>query len=206
MVAEKMLNKDQFLYAFGLLKNINGLDDDSIINACKLVTFDCWKRSPMNAIAAKTAADINPNKETIENIRILIQRCMNFFEKYGPITANGFTFEPENGDIELYHKMIITHKGTFGGYTPMICSGDGDYLTSDTLWDLKVSKTKPSTQHTLQILIYWIMGKHSGKMIFENINKIGIYNARFNTIYTLDIKKIPTEVIKQVETEVICYE
>ena len=30
---------------------------------------------------------------------------------------------------------------TFEGYTSIIDSGDGDFLTEDTLWDFKVFKT-----------------------------------------------------------------
>ena len=43
----------------------------------------------------------------------MVKRTLNFFEKYGPITKDGFTFE--------------------GAYTKIIASGDGDYLTKDKI-------------------------------------------------------------------------
>ena len=53
-------------------------------------------------------------------LRLWLKRSLAFWKEYGPITQDGFTFE--------------------GGYTDIVSSGDGDYLTEDTLWDFKVSK------------------------------------------------------------------
>ncbi len=53
--------------------------------------------------------------------------------------------------------------------------------------------------------MYWIMGQHSGQEIFKTITKIGLYNPRQNVAYTLDVAKIPAEVIREVEEKVICY-
>ena len=92
-----------------------------------------------------------------------------------------------------------------GGYTETVRSGDGDYLTNDTLWDLKVSKHKPTGSDTLQLLMYWIMGQHSGQDIFKNITNIGIFNPRLNMVFTYDVSKLPPNIIKEVEDEVICY-
>ena len=169
-----------------LLRDIKGLDDTSIINACKMVTFDVWKRNMMGAMMAKTYSETNPDKETIKNIRIMVERSISFWEKYGPITESGFTFEKD-------------------GYTETVNSGDGDYLTADTMWDFKVSKSKPTSKHTLQLLMYWIMGQHSGKSEFANITKLGIFNPRLNTVYILDIKNVSKNIIEEIEKEVICY-
>ncbi len=170
----------------GYLSKIKGLDDKSIINACKCTTFDVWFRNPMGALFAKTAKDTEPDKDTVENIRIMVERSMVFFKEYGPITVDGFTFEPN-------------------GYTETVDSGDGDFLTADTLWDFKVTQSKPTNKHTLQLLMYWIMGQHSGKVEFQSIKSLGIFNPRLNLVYTLDISEIPTQVIKEVESDVICY-
>ena len=53
--------------------------------------------------------------------------------------------------------------------------------------------------------MYWIMGQHSGRDEFKNISKLGVFNPRLNTIYTLDIANVPKEIIEVVEKEVICY-
>ena len=168
------------------LSGIKGLDDDSIINACKMVTFDVWYRNPMGAMLAKTAKETNPDKETIENIRTMVERSINFFDEYGPVTVDGFTFEPD-------------------GYTDTVSSGDGDFLTADTLWDFKVAKSKPTNKHTLQLLMYWIMGQHSGKPEYKALTKLGIFNPRLNTVYLFDVSNVSAEIIADIEKNVICY-
>lgn len=169
-----------------LLNQIKGLDDKSITAACKACTYDVWFRNHMGAAMAKGADETTPDKPTIENIKTMVNRSIAFWKKYGPITVDGFTFEND-------------------GYTETVNSGDGDYLTSDTLWDFKVSKSKPNSKHTLQLLMYWIMGQHSGKNEFITIKRLGIFNPRLNTAYLLDISTISDEIIKEVETNVICY-
>ncbi|MBR6984218.1 MAG: hypothetical protein IKH75_11965 [Ruminococcus sp.] len=191
--------------ALSFMEGIKGLDDLSIINACKLVTFDVWYRNIMAVKSAKSFKDINPDESTIQNIRNIIKRSLHFFDEYGPIVKDGFTFEPENGNNDDRKKMILTQQGTYGGYTPIVSSGDGDFLTKDTLWDFKVSKSNPTVDHTLQLLMYWIMGKHSGQEIYKKLANIGIFNPRLNRMYLLDMKNVPDDIIKTVEREVICY-
>ena len=158
---------------------IRGLDDDSIINACKLVTFDVWYRNTMAAMMTNTTyKDVMPNKATIENIRILINRSLKFFETYGDPLCSGFT--PVKGGDRAREKWAKSGKGNYGGYTVTVDTGDGDFLTEDTLWDFKVSKSKPTSSNTLQLLMYWIMGQHSGQEIFKNITKLGIFNITWS--------------------------
>lgn len=169
-----------------LMSKIKGLDDESIIAAVKATTYDVWFRNTPFAFTSKGAVDTNPDQTTINNIRILVERSLEFWKKYGPITVDGFTFEND-------------------GYTATVDSGDGDYLTKDTLWDFKVSKSNPTNKHTLQVLMYWIMGKHSKKKEFTNITKLGFFNPRLNTVYLYDTNNISSEVIKEIEDNVICY-
>lgn len=189
-------------------KLLNGiqrtLDDDSIINTCKLVTFDVWYRNPVGAVKSKSWKETNPDKDTISNVRTLVNRGLNFFEKYGPVIKEGFTFEP-NIRCEEDYQMFVEGKGSYGGYTSTVNTGDGDFLTSDTLWDFKVSKYGPTKEQTLQLLMYWIMGQHSGQEIYKNITKIGIFNPRLNNVYLMNISKVPAKVIEEVEHTVICY-
>lgn len=185
-VAEKLGDKDAIKKIDLYIDKIKGLDDKSIINACKAVTYDVWYRNTPAAAMAKTAKDTNPDELTIENIRIMINRSINFWNTYGPIKVDGFTFEN-------------------GGYTNIVDSGDGDFLTDDTLWDFKVSKAEPQSAHTLQLLMYYIMGKHSNQDIFNNINKIGIFNPRLNKAYIKKVDEIPQDVIDEVSLNVIGY-
>ena len=104
----------------------------------------------------------------------------------GPIVLKGFTFE--------------------NGYTDYINTGDGDFLTETTLWDFKVSIHHPSKDHTLQILIYYLMGIHSDNSIyFESIQNLGIYNPRLQKIYLISIAEIPETILKDVCESVIGY-
>lgn len=205
-IAEELGAKNALKIASRLLDGINDLDDNTVINACKLVSFDIWKRNPLVAPMQKTYRDINPDQATIDNIQRMVQRGVVFFEEFGPVTCEGFTFEPPEGTQEQYEKMLKTGKGTFGGYTPTVASGDGDFLTEYTLWDFKVSKNKPTSRDTLQLLMYWIMGQHSGQECFQSIISVGLYNPRLNVIHVLDLRSVPEETIHAIETEVIGYD
>ena len=192
--------------AHSYINNIKGLDDISIINACKLVTFDDWYRRGSIGINATKGVNVNPNRETIENIRTMVNRVNIFKEHFGEIVRDNITFEPEEPNIEAYNKMIEEGRGTYGGYTAVVGAGDGDFITKDALWDMKVSKYPPNIDYTLQILMYWIMGKHSGQRCYESITNIGIYNPRLGKAYTIDVRLIDKRVIEKIEREVICYE
>ncbi|MBR6332551.1 MAG: hypothetical protein IKR78_05425, partial [Dehalococcoidales bacterium] len=184
--AESAGKKNALKELAGYLGNVSKLDSKSITNACKAVTFDVWYRNIRDAFLAKQADEIEPDKNTVDNIITMIERSLYFFETYGPITVDGFSFEEK-------------------GYTETVSSGDGDFLTKDTLWDFKVTKSEPKNTHTLQLLMYYIMGLHSGKPEYKSIKKLGIFNPRLNKVYTLDVDSIPDETIKEVENDVICY-
>ena len=167
-----------------LLKTqVTGLDDQSIISACKLAGFDVCFRASKSAY--KPIEDINPDESTIENIRTMVNRSVTFWNKYGPIVCSEPTFE--------------------GGYTDTVDAGDGDFLSNDTLWDFKVSKSAPTTKHSLQILMYYVMGLHSIHEHFRNIANLGFFNPRLNTVYICPVSTIPKETIVEIETNVICY-
>lgn len=167
-----------------LLKNIQNLDEKSVINGLKLVGFDVCYRT--DGLRYKPIEEINPNQQTINNILIMVERSLSFWNDYGPITTNGFRFK--------------------GGYTNMISSGDGDFLTKDTLWEFKVLRSELKSQHTLQLLVYYLMGIHSIYSEFQSISKIGAFNPRKNKVYILDLDEIPLTVIDAVSEKVIGYE
>lgn len=171
-------------FAQKLIEEIEGLDDNSIVNACKLVGYDVCCRAGI--IGYKPVQNINPDKDTIDNIRYMIKRSLKFIEIYGPIIKDGFTFE--------------------GGYTNLVSKGDGDFLTQSTLWDFKVSTKNPTNAHTLQLLMYYLMGINStNEKYFKDVEKLGIFNPRLNSVYLLEIKKISSEIIKEISEKVIGY-
>ena len=180
-----------------LLKHIgelNGISADSwvlpndrinkaIISACRLVGFDVCARAGESFY--KPVEEISPDEATIENIKTMLNRNLRFFEKYGPVVKTGFTFK--------------------GGYSDVVNKGDGDILTENAMWDLKTSKSEPKSKETLQLLMYYIMGQHSGRDEFKNIQYVGVFNSRLNKSYRLAVSDIPAETINAVKNEVICY-
>lgn len=64
-----------------LLNNIKGLDNNSISNACKLVGYDVCYRS--NPLAYRPVNDINPDEDTIKNIKIMVNRGIRFLKNMG---------------------------------------------------------------------------------------------------------------------------
>ena len=102
----------------------------------------------------------------LDRIATIVRRITTFIASVGPVVADGFHFDPD-------------------GYTETVSQGDGDLLTADTLWDIKVSKNPPTKENTLQLLMYYLMGHHSGQDIFGTVTCMGIFNPRLNTIYRL---------------------
>ncbi|MCF0108767.1 MAG: hypothetical protein HUJ57_01525 [Erysipelotrichaceae bacterium] len=188
-------DKKQGLDVVTLLSSVNGLDDESIIAACLASRYEIWARNPFYAITSMDDDNKWPDKPTIENIRLMVERSCTFMKKNGGVTKTGFDFLEKDEEGNIIHN----------GYSEYVVQGDGDILTKDTMWEFKVTKSRPTSKHTLQLLMYWIMGKHSGMDIYKHIDKIGIYNPRLNVAYVLETSKIPDSVIKEVEEDVICY-
>lgn len=167
-----------------LLEQIHSLDEPSIIAATKLVGYDVCYRSANIDLADPT--QINPDTNTCQNIRIMVERSQRFFQTYGPKTKDFLTFE--------------------GGYTHTVNKGDGDFMTADTLWDFKVSKKKPTKEHTLQLLTYWRLGVHSIHPEYKTITYIGIFNPRLNMVYRYKLDQLPQDTIDFVDCDVIEYD
>ena len=87
-----------------LMYDVKELDDASIVNAMKLVGFDvCFRAGFMGY---RPVDEIQPDAMTIDNVRVMVKRSLEFLDYYGPKVLDGFTFE--------------------GGYTEIVSSGDGD--------------------------------------------------------------------------------
>ena len=161
-----------------LFEHITGLDDSSIINACQLVCFDTLYRSGKYSAFL---SDYNSHSKlpyeyyisTVENIRIMVQRCMEYFKGCAPVT--GFC---------VHYKCL---------------HGDGDYFTGTELCDLKVSKYKlhddPENflHHTKQVLLYWYAGLHTAGLDFSKIDTLSIFNPRLNIAWKLKVSQLPED-------------
>lgn len=164
------------------LSGIKGLDDASILDACRLVWFDSVVRG---AIPVGDPEDILPDEVTCSNIRTMVERTISFFGLVGPVVMDAPTFR--------------------GGYTEIVDRGDGDLVTEDTFWDIKTSKNPPRTVNTLQLAMYWIIGRHSVHPELRRLGRIGVYNPRLNASWTLNMADVPKETIEAIERNVICY-
>lgn len=163
------------------IEDIQGLDNTSIIRACQLVNYDSVFRAGFIPKDFK-----EPDESTILSVRMLVNRSIDFFNSIGEVIADGFTFD--------------------NAYTSTINAGDGDFLTEDTLWDFKVSKYPPNKDYTLQLIIYYLMGKASKKKEFDNIRYVAIFNPRLNTIYRYDMTQMNPATIDEIKQHVIGYD
>ncbi len=176
-------NVNEYKKALSMVRTIKGLDDNSIKNAIKLTGYDvAYRASPLYY---QSVDNFYIDKSTIENVRNMVSRSIDFFEKFGPVIKFEFTFE--------------------GGYTKVIGSGDGDFMTNDTLWDMKVLKKEIENKHTYQLLVYYLMGLHSKDPRYKNIKYLGIFNPRLNKVYRYKVANISPETKLRIEEEVIGY-
>lgn len=75
LLGAKKIKKEKL--ADKLLKGIRGLDDESIICACKLTGFDvCYRAS---VLSYEPVENIIPDTNTIENIRTMVKRSISFW-------------------------------------------------------------------------------------------------------------------------------
>jgi len=159
------------------------VDTAAIATACRLAGYDVAFRAGPRVY--NPDAQTTPDATTTQHIAVMVDRSLAFFREYGPTALDGFTFE--------------------GGYTNTVSTGDGDFLTANTLWDFKVSVAGPTSAHTLQLLMYYIMGKRSIHPEFSTITRLGVFNPRLNAVYLLPVSTVPAETIAEVARDVIGY-
>lgn len=174
---------NEYEKAMDLINRVKGLDYASIIATCKLTGYDvAFRRGPL---FFSSVDNINPDKSLVNNIEIMVKRGIKFLHKHGKVLDVGITFE--------------------GGYSKLVSSGDGDFLTSDGLWDFKTSLYEPNSSETLQILMYYAMAVHSRQTIYQNINKIGLFNPLKNILYFVPVDSIKDEIMTTVGHDVLGY-
>ena len=167
-----------------LLSQIKGVDERSVVSAINLVTYDFWFR---DGVPFRFDNDpLSIDKSAIEYIEILLQRCIHFLEKHGPVTKAGLFFH--------------------GAFTPIIQSGDGDFMTESTIWDMKVSDKRATNKQSLQVLIYYLLGLHSDdKEQYRTIKNIGIFNPLLNRTYLFALDQLSDKTIDEICSVIIGY-
>lgn len=182
------------------LNNINSSENIEIIkNIFPIVQLDSFYRSkyePEN-IWIKDKGKLKlvfsnnyPIPDYIcKNALICIKRTIDFYNSKNNIVF-GEVFD--NGQI--------------------INSGDCDFISDDTIWDLKVSSKEVKdnssvSRWTLQILIYYLMLKHKTHHNYDkyhSVKKIGIFNPYHNVSYELNVNDIINEwYIDEIKKEII---
>lgn len=169
-----------------LLSRITGLDDASVAAACKACGYNIWYYDPELAKTVRSASGIRPDEVTLDGVRTMVRRSVDFFTANGPVVSTGFTFE--------------------GAYTERITAGEGDFLTADTLWDMKAMSCRMNKHHTLQLLLYWMMGQRTGRPEFRSITHIGLYNPLLNESSRLAVRDIPDDVMEAVWHGILEYD
>lgn len=158
-----------------------GIFSQGVVDICKLSGFDSAFRAGLKAY--KPVSEIEPDDQTVADIQTLIERTLEFFTENGPVVSSGFTFS--------------------GGYSDSIESGDADYLTPDTIWDLKVRKAQPNKNSTLQVLLYYLLSLHSEQEEFKGVTKVGIYNPYLQCAWIVDVLSLEESMLKEVEENVL---
>jgi hypothetical protein len=77
--------------------------------------------------------------------------------------------------------------------------GHIDFVTADTIWDLKVSDTVPGRSDVLQLLLYWVTLRDDPDNSLT-IAYVGIYNPRLDTVWRIAVAEIPPDVVSSVES------
>jgi hypothetical protein len=165
-----------------LAKAVRDLSDESIVAACQLSRFESCYRAGKGAYV--DAEKATPDAATIENIRVMVKRAIDALRGHGGVTGLGVSFR--------------------GAYTKKVDSGDADLTTAGTVWEIDASEDDPTSAHTLQILMYYLMGRRSRRE-FLTIENIAILNPRQNTVWQLKVADLPPETIRAVERDVIGY-
>ena len=167
------------------LELIKGQDRNNkviIENACRLVQFD----SVVRAMYIPDDKPVHLDEVDVEYIACLEMMLVNRFSHLEkPIVEMGF---------------IVSGDGAKN-----ISSSDGDYLTEDSLIDLKVSKKEPDAKNTLQLLLYYLMGLHENPEVFGKLKYLKILNPRLNKVYTYDLSNLPQSAVDEVNQKIIGY-
>lgn len=107
----------------------------------------------------------------------------------------------------LLEKEQLTSLGF--GFTAIgaenVAPSDGDLLTKDSVIDIKCSVNEPTSKHTLQLLLYYILGLHEQPDAFKPLKYVKILNPRLGRIYSYEIAKVDVESLKHIESEIMGY-
>ena len=128
-------------------------------------------------------ASINDTIKTVpkgdmKKLYIMLYRTLKWLQRYD-YRVQDFKFYPD-------------------GYTDTVQYGVGDFICNNIMFDVKCTKNKPTSQNTVQILVYYCMGLRSNNKLYKHIKQIGLYSPITNTEWIMDVKDIPVESIQYI--------
>jgi hypothetical protein len=116
--------------------------------------------------------------ETLKHIAEMRARVSRCFERFGrPVQPGTWAVHSERFHLD----------------------GHIDFVTADTIWDLKVSDTVPGRSDVLQLLLYWVTLRDDPDNSLT-IAYVGIYNPRLDTVWRIAVAEIPPDVVSSVES------
>lgn len=157
-----------------------GTFDDFVTNMFYIIQYGDFIRNiryAYNRLGETFTTELS--KEELQDILIYFIRTQSWINTFDCVTPM-YKFKPF-------------------GYNSTVTSGEGDFCTDKTLWDLKVSNGNPTTKDTLQLLMYYIMAKHSGNKLYSNVDSIGVYNPKLDSTWLCNIDTVDRNTIKYVE-------
>lgn len=168
-----------------LLKRINikndQIDDETIINAMQISNFSFFYW--LDNFKYEQIKEANPDNETINNIRIMVQRSVDFFK---------------NNDF--YECSILFDEAL--SKTKCLTKADADFMSKKTLWKFSTQKEMKKNKDLIKLLIYYVLSKKTPnweKSIYKDLDSIGIFNPRLNISIFWKIDDINKELIKKID-------
>lgn len=86
-----------------------------------------------------------------------------------------------------------------------VLPSDADWLTDDSLIDLKCTKDGPKSTETFQLILYYILGKHELPASFADIKYLKLLNPRLCKVYSYEIDKLNKDDLKHIEKDIMGY-
>ena len=150
--------------------------------ASELVVYDAVYRAGYYNPNLKTPKITNEDRDAIE---LMVNETKLYLLEKEKIVALGVSFKAEGANN--------------------VSPSDADFLTEESIIDLKCSVSKPTSKHTLQLILYYILGLHEYPNEFKKLKYIKIINPRIDKVFSYEIKKIDVEDLKYNEKEIMGY-
>lgn len=166
----------EFDIAGTLIDSVHGCDEASIRSACLLVGYEEYEGRPFLLQEDRLLPDDN----TLATICTMAQRCAHFRQQYGPVLYSNYEFSKEA-------KKHIRQPPR------------PNCITEDTLWLFVNTRARPTRKQILRLLVLYLTGLRYDPERFGRLTRLGMYNPRYNDVYTLPVSALPDEVCRRLD-------